>query len=474
MTSAPIYTNLFNSGNDYYKCDELKLVDNVFFKGCSKTTRMVVTRHSLLPSDYVYGLFVKSINGYKQVFADSKTGKIPTKANIFITVNAYEQKRSSVIESKSDSVINDSKSDSKSDSITMKPLPPIIKLTPEESLKSDDGTVLPIEVRGERTDENTVYFKAKDVEWSFQMPWLCNDLRKNFLINSDYNVFSSQENPPHGEEISEEKNRVDYDQIYLTYEGMMRVLYASHSENAKRFRSWATHTLFVAQMGSREQRTELASGILGVTVSEVSRFLETTSCTKIPCVYLISLGTVGSLRTSMNIPNSFSDDELVMKYGRTDNLTRRLKEHNIKYGKLNGCTMSLIHHAYIDEEEMVEAEGKLRSYFDLKIDGDFQYEKSREIIIASEKELPNIRVFYTTLQNNYSSKKDFVMKDIEAKIRDLENSVEKEKMRADHEAEKAVRESQIAARERDIAAREREICDQVRSQMSMLMDLMKK
>jgi prophage antirepressor-like protein len=43
-------------------------------------------------------------------------------------------------------------------------------------------------------------------------------------------------------------HKLDKKQLYLTYEGMIKVLYSSKSGKAKSFRNWATKTLFTVQI----------------------------------------------------------------------------------------------------------------------------------------------------------------------------------------------------------------------------------
>ena len=54
--------------------------------------------------------------------------------------------------------------------------------------------------------------------------------------------------------------------LYLTYAGLLKVLFGSHTKSVDKFVHWATKTLFVAQMGSHNQKTNLVSNMLGVSV----------------------------------------------------------------------------------------------------------------------------------------------------------------------------------------------------------------
>ena len=53
----------------------------------------------------------------------------------------------------------------------------------------------------------------------------------------------------------------DKRELYLTYTGLLRVLFASHSKTASKFINWAAKTLFTAQMGTENQRNKLVADI---------------------------------------------------------------------------------------------------------------------------------------------------------------------------------------------------------------------
>ena len=84
----------------------------------------------------------------------------------------------------------------------------------------------------------------------------------------------------------------------------------------------------------------LASKLLGIPVSDVKNMLSTETMSVI-CAYLFTLGTVGELRSSMNIDNKIPDDWVVCKYGKTNNLMRRTGEHTKTYGSIKGATLRL-------------------------------------------------------------------------------------------------------------------------------------
>ena len=119
------------------------------------------------------------------------------------------------------------------------------------------------------------------------------DIRCNYIIGVDYKIFI---NLNVGTSDSTEQTK----QLFVTYEGMIKILYSSRSDKAMTFRSWATETLFTVQMGSEEDKEILGSTLIGQSVKNVRAVFKTCS-KKVPCIYRFSLGTAKVLRNTMNL-----------------------------------------------------------------------------------------------------------------------------------------------------------------------------
>ena len=176
------------------------------------------------------------------------------------------------------------------------PAPSILYLDEHEKFHNNDGKVFDIETRGVR-EYDKIFFLARDVSTVFNMPNLhktITDNRRNeFVINEDYKNFICQE---YGSAILTTNKK-----IFITYEGMLKVLYCSKNGNAKLFRNWATKILFTHQIGTQKQKTELSAGLLDIPIKSLVQVLK-KSAESIPCVYRFSLGKVKDLRESMNLP----------------------------------------------------------------------------------------------------------------------------------------------------------------------------
>ncbi len=166
------------------------------------------------------------------------------------------------------------------------------------------------------------FFRVKDVSMGFEMVSLQDNLvnaKTQYEHGEDYKYFYCKR-------PDQVRKDVITREPFLTYTGILKVLFISRSGKAKEFIKWATKTLFTVQMGTKQQKRQLASHILGVPAHSVKEVFK-TSVRSLPCVYLFSLGDVKSLRRSMGIDTKYPDNAIVCKYGYTVDLSRRTTEH---------------------------------------------------------------------------------------------------------------------------------------------------
>jgi hypothetical protein len=182
-------------------------------------------------------------------------------------------------------------SERKEDKKVIENVPPILELRDEEKFHDINGNVVDIETRGER-HRNKIYFKVKDVINTFNMPSLVvtlNDKRCNYERGLHYTCFIHNSK-------NEETNKPFKKSLYLTYKGLLRVLFNSRSGNAEKFSHWAENKIFAIQMGTTEAKKNLGTD---KPTSDVS------------CVYLLSFGKVGALRETFRISVEIDDDIVV-------------------------------------------------------------------------------------------------------------------------------------------------------------------
>jgi hypothetical protein len=140
--------------------------------------------------------------------------------------------------------------------------------------------------------------------------------------------------------------------MFLTHAGLMRLLFASQNTSAKRFIGWATDKLFTVQMGTVEQRADIAGQTMGVCGRAVNEAF-CKSAKSMPAVCLFTLGTVKQLRETMRIGMGHMDDALVCGYGMG------LDAMTSKYMGIG----SLTHHSQIDPMYVSRAEQDTREFF---------------------------------------------------------------------------------------------------------------
>lgn len=89
-----------------------------------------------------------------------------------------------------------------------------------------------------------------------------------------------------------------------------------------------------------------------------------TCVAKLPSIYLLRLGTVDALRGKLVIPKRHMDDHIVLKYGRTIDLRRRVSEHARSFRKrLPGSEVGLVYHSPVHPSLLVEAERNIEQWF---------------------------------------------------------------------------------------------------------------
>ena len=378
---------------EVYNADDLKEYDPIFFYGCSRGVRKIIERKNIDPYNFKWGSKHKS--GWKSCSADYPKGKLLLKADW-----VYENVPKMVI----------NKDDIKYE---YEEAPNVLYLEEHEKFKDINGNILDIEVRGER-DSKKCYFKVKDVEKGFNMSNLSTTLQHieyGYQKEIHYKFFTNVNKD------SQQKNQVKK-YLYLTYKGMLRVLFCSRSGNAEQFQDWATEKLFTLQMGTKEQKQILVSDVLGVTVDAVREVFKKSAST-IPCVYLFALGTVKDLRKTMNIDMIYDDNMVIYKYGMTKDLVSRTQQHQADYGKIKGVSIRLKYYSFIDPQYISEGESYIRSFFNT-LNMKLEYDSRSELVIIRNEHMDLVKKQYSNISFLYAGH----VKDLIQKVKDLEKDLE--------------------------------------------------
>lgn len=305
----------------YYNAADLKKYDPLYFYGTSGGIRKIITRKKIESSQYHYATFSKKFGWTSCCHQD----KPPTKAKLLLK---EEWVITNIPKMMPDS---DESKELKKNGYAYPEAPSLLYLEDEEKFKDADGNVVEIETRGTRTPKG-IYFLAKDVSDGFEIPSLNTTVLhkdRGYKANTDYKIFTRSEL------LNEESpsSKPTYKRhLFITYTGMLKILFSSRTGNANKFVEWATETLFTTQMGTTEQKEVLCSKLLGQPVKNIRAVFKRCS-KKVPCIYRFSLGTAKDLRESMGIDSKIDDDYIIIKYGLTNDMDRRSLELSAEYEK---------------------------------------------------------------------------------------------------------------------------------------------
>lgn len=255
--------------------------------------------------------------------------------------------------------------------------PPVIKDKDLIFFKDEDGGEYDVLMRGERTRKG-IYFKMKDVERVFQMKRLDKTLQKEhtgYQVNIDYLWFIVFD----GDNVPMQLNGTR--ELYLTYEGLIRVIYRSNSGVASQFRNWIDECVFAMNWGTKEQKIKVATRALNVDAEHLKAIM--SKCpTAITCLYLLDI------LISEN-------GKRVFKYGFTKNLQRRFNEHIKTYGE----NIKLDTFIFIPELDLSKAEATFRKsiskYQYVEIDG------KDELISLCDEAYANVQTMLSTIMSKH-------------------------------------------------------------------------
>ncbi len=361
----------------------------IYSKGC-RSSRDIISKKQIEAKNYIYARYKDD----KWIISDGKSFKFD---KIFF-IKSFVDK------------IPELKSNDIADENGVSKAPSIIQLKDDEKFTDNDGNIIEIETRGERAVDK-IYFKVKDVADGFEMPNLdknIKDTKSAFIYNKHYIIFNCNEF-----RISEKKTSkkiTSSQQLFLTYNGILRVLFGSHNNKADIFIKWATEKLFIIQMGTNEQKLKLRDslGVLPEAVKEVCK----KSTSPISCIYLFSLGTVASLRKTFNISENINNNDIVVKYGRTEDLERRTTEHNNDYGKLENVVLRLMMYSFVDSSYASDAETDIANFYSYS-KYKYEIEGRNEIAIIPKDKLDIVKKEYEKIRKIYAGSLKELLNEIE-------------------------------------------------------------
>lgn len=297
-------------------------------------------------------------------------------------------------------------------------------------------------MRGEKTQEG-LYMKALDIQNKLGMNRvhdIVTDKRSDHEYNTHYVFFEAKLSRNSGSNEHQKTTKV----LYLTYFGVIKLLICSRSKRAEPFQRWAITTLFTHQFGDQEDKDELAADLMGITPKTLYDVFRKSSNT-IPCVYLFKIGRVGDIneycknKTESNIDlNGYDDNDILYKFGKTDDLARRTKEHAKIYGKMSK-EFTLETFNYIDKALACKAENSINHFFtasEMRIDDP----KHAEVVVIKPEKMRYVVEWFKNVQMMYSGNSYELIKQLD----NLKNQHAMELMQKEHEYQLLLKDNEKA------------------------------
>jgi hypothetical protein len=372
---------LYNIENtECYLAKEIYNFDRGYFVGISSVRmREIIIKKKLQPDEYLFGLEVSNGTILKKDQSLRKSQLYLTKEYVDNNVPKFKN--------------TIDKTDYKYEIS-----PEILYLTDEEKFKDTNNNIIDIEVRGDERKHNKCYFKMEDISKGFEIPRLYDSLIEKtgrYENNIHYKYFSIVDKT----KIDDKLNNTTTIQkkLFLTYKGVLKVLFSSRTGNAENFQDWVCEKLFTIQMGDEEDKIKLSSKMIGMSMKALKNLLGTNSYDKTPCVYLFLIEQANTLLKT----DKYKENDIVCKFGFTKDLKQRFTDHQQHYTKLfndKDLKLELITFGIIDIFNLSKAESRLKLLFE---DKKLEYGNEQELIILDKTKLNKIKEHYTMIQKVY-------------------------------------------------------------------------
>ena len=433
---------------EYYNSKDLLAYKPEFYYGCTSKPRNIISKKKIPKEEYAYATFEKLTRKWNPTEESCKKAQLliskqwvdqfyfklesTEKIKILVQEPIQSQQFTTPPPPQRDScLVHHDDEEENGEQQEIENAPPILYLDDGEKFHDADGNIIEIETRGER-HEDKIYFNVKDVSVGFGMPNLNDTLRQKesgYITHVDYKdmfIRSAAINYRH-EPIKK--------CLFLTYEGLLRVLFVSRNKNATLFRKWATNKLFTIQMGTRDQKMKLGAEVLNTSPRTLKAIFDKHAAT-FPSIYLMSLGKVRELRETFGIPANKPDESTVYKFGFTEDLSRRVIELESEYSKLPGVTMTIGTFHIIDTKYTSEAENEVREMcaaFEVRVKKTTQ--GFNELIVLDDKQFANMKKMYRRIGDDFAGATLGLQKQIaelKDRIKDYENEIVRLKLEIEY------------------------------------------
>nr|QOI90537.1 hypothetical protein HWQ62_00406 [Pyramimonas orientalis virus] len=414
-----VKTYVSNNNRTYYLLEDIKeqKLNVDYFTGC-KSMKKCIQRQKI-PADKI--IYMKNNKEYD---ADYKLASVYVeeqyaKDNI-MNKDAFKKKKEKEKNDKKkakddktrknkEQVIEKKTTRKQYNDVDIEDEPPIVHLEDNEMFQNEKGEPMDITVRGEKTQKGA-YFNAYDIGKAFEY----TNINRNVLhINGDY-VYGIH----YIYFYSVNKKKC----LYLTYKGLLKLLFCSRGDRGVLMQNMITKTMFTTTFGSQDSKDELAAEMLKVDKAVITEVFR-KSCGRVSCVYLFKVGRVGDMRNHFNLDGFNDDDAFIYKYGQTNNLVRRTSDHTKSYGQLENNSFDLSLFSYIDVVYVSDAEACIREYAN-KNNLRVKDKKYNELIVLQKHEFSEINTLYQEIYNNFSGKNSVVVQ----QLQDIQNNIKVEQL----------------------------------------------
>ena len=248
----------------------------------------------------------------------------------------------------------------------------LIRLTDEEKFHLG-GKPVEIETRGERGNRKETYFLFSDVRKAFGLRTVIEEKGEIEGLKKKKRHYVNWES----------KN-------YLTFDGFLEAMRVDKSDGAIEFMQWANNILFVVQMGTKEQKEDLASKLLGTSLVEMKKVMKHATDDHLSCLYVLSLGKSHELKGTHGFPK-MSKNRVVFKYGYTGNIPKQAMRIQREYGSF-GNNLRILKFAIIDNDKTSKAKSAFRRGIqDITNKLTIKEKKYSEIFSVEEKKLNELK-----------------------------------------------------------------------------------
>ena len=389
----------------YYNSKDLCAYNPEFYYGCKTKPRTILQKKNIPLTDYIYANL--KANEWNLSTEECKKAQLLI-AKSWVDIHYFKPvpDQTEVVESAPELVEAEFKTLS------------LVHLEDAEKFKDANGEILEIETCGEKT-RNGIYFKVQDVMKAFDIPNLDIVLRSSigsYERGTDYDTFFIPTTQTNCLSAPIKKG------LYLTYHGMLRVLFVTRNKKVQQFQSWAEDKLFTIQMGVKEDKIKLGTEILNMNIKTYKAVFDSYA-DKLPSIYLFSLGKVGLLRDTFGIDPTVPDEHIVYKFGCTEDLGKRCVQLGDEYHKLPHVQMKLSVFHMVDMKHKFDAESEIRFLCksfkkNLKTDG------YNELVVLDHAEHEMVKKYYRKIGSDYAGATAELQKEVLAlkeQIKDMEH-----------------------------------------------------